>query len=645
MFDLFRRKDTNLRIVLGVLLGLVALSMVVTLIPGFGSSGINMGAGEETVAKVCGDPITAREVRLKVQQMLNKQQLPPESAAIFIPQFVDQYVAVKGVACFAGESGLTASEKEIALKIQKDVPALWQDGKFVGGQMYAQMLKQAGLTVAQFEDSIKKDIETQRLRNLVLMSAVATPKEVEDFFKESEEKIKLEYTVIDPLEVGKGVKIPEEELKAEFEKNKSSFTLPETRNVSMYKLDASKAQSNLVISEAELKQLYNENIENFRSPERVRSRHILFKTQDKNEAEEKKIRALADTVYKQLKSGAKFEELAAKYSEDPGSKANGGSIGFVTRGQATKNYDEYIFSAQPNVLSSPIKTEFGYHLIEVQEKLPAGMRSFEEVRPALEADLRQSKNTDLLGRTADQIKSELAKSNGQTSATAQKLGVEAVKFEYGAEQTSIPGLGPKPELFAEVRKLKLNEASDPITVGEGSMAVLVVNQIVASRPATFEQVKESIRGTKVVTASLKLVEDLKQKGAAIMNAPGADLSRIAKELGTSVKETQEFNRQGFADGLGPASAVTSAFGKKPGDLVGPLTVDNKWFFVRVVSKKDADLSQLPARRSEIVNLVKNRKASERADIFEETLVKRMIKDGKIAIIEDAKKRVASGYGG
>jgi parvulin-like peptidyl-prolyl isomerase len=97
--------------------------------------------------------------------------------------------------------------------------------------------------------------------------------------------------------------------------------------------------------------------------------------------------------------------------------------------------------------------------------------------------------------------------------------------------------------------------------------------------------------------------------------------------------------------LGPASAVLEAFGKKPGDLIGPLTVDNKWFFVRVVSRKDADMSQLPARRSEIVNMVKNRKASERADIFEETLVKRLIKDGKIAIIEDAKKRVATSYGG
>jgi predicted transcriptional regulator len=74
-------------------------------------------------------------------------------------------------------------------------------------------------------------------------------------------------------------------------------------------------------------------------------------------------------------------------------------------------------------------------------------------------------------------------------------------------------------------------------------------------------------------------------------------------------------------------------------------VDGKWFFVKLIDKKQADMSQLPARRSEIVNMVKNRKASERADIFEETLVKRLINDGKIKVNEDAKKRIAAGYGG
>ncbi len=643
MFDLFRRKGTNLRIFLTVLLGLVALSMVITLIPGFGSVGIGVGMGEETVATVCGEPVTAREVQLKIQQMLNRQQLPPESAAIFIPQFVDQYVAVKGVACYASEAGLRASDEEVAAKIQKDVPSLWQDGKFVGNAMYESMLKQAGLTIAQFEDSMRKDLETQRLRTLVLMSAVATPKEVEDMYRETEERVKLDYFVIDPQEIGKTVKIPEEELRADYEKNKANFMTPESRQVSLYALDGSQIAAKTQITEAELRRSYQDNIENFRSPERSRVRHILFKTQEKPEAEDAKMRELAESVYKQLKGGAKFEALAAKYSEDPGSKDNGGEIGFITRGQTVKNFDEYAFTGPMNVLSSPIKTEFGYHLIEVEERLPAGMRSFEEVRGALEADIRAQQNRDGVGRAADQIRAELQKDMSKSSTAAQ-YGIAPIQFDYSGEGTSVPGLGPKPEFYEVVSRLKKGEVSDVLTLAEGRLGMFVVNEVVAPKQMSFEQARSIIAGSKAITKATEISEQMKAKAAGLMASAGSDLSKVAKELNASVKQTQEFNRQGFADGIGPASAVLSVFGKAPGHIAGPLPVDGKFFYVKVVDRKEADMSLLPPRRAEIVNLVKNRKASERADIFEETLVKKMIQDGKIKIFEDAKKRIAQGYG-
>jgi peptidyl-prolyl cis-trans isomerase D len=644
MFDLFRRKDTNLRIVLGVLLGLVALSMVVTLIPGFGSNGFGAGPGSETVAQVCGEPVTAQEVRLKVQQMLNRQSLPPESAAIFIPQFVDQYVAVKGVACYANETGLVASDKDVATKIQKDVPALWQDGKFVGRQMYEMMLKQTGLTIAQFEDSMKKDIETQRLRTLMLMSAVATPKEVEDAFRDTEEKIKLDYVVLDPVEVGRNVQIPDAELLAEYEKNKASYRTPEARNVKLYVLDGGAIQASMQVTETELRRLYSENQDNFRSPEQSKVRHILFGTKDKPEAEDAKMRALAESVYKQLKAGAKFEDMVNKYSDDKGSKSNGGSVGFITRGQTVKNFDEYSFTGPLNTLSNPIKTEFGYHLIDVQERKPAGMRSFEEVRGALEADLRQSKKSDGLVKAADQLRAELIKAPTQVPSIAQQYGLTPVQFEYSSESTSVPGIGPKPELFALVKQLKKGEVSEVSTLGPERVAVILVDGVTPSRQSTFEEAKMAILGTKLVAARNKLVEDRKQQGINLMKN-GGNLEAIAKDLGLTIKQTQEFNRQGFADGIGPASAVIDAFTRTPGQLSGPSTVDGKWFFVKLVDKKAADMSLLPARRAEIVNIVKNRKASERADIFEETLVKHLVNDGKIKISEDVKKRIAAGYGG
>lgn len=645
MFDLFRRKDTNLRILLGVLLGLVALSMVVTLIPGFGGSGFNVGLGEETVAKVCGETVTAREVRMKLQQMLNKQSMPPESAAIFVPQFVDQYVAVKGVACYAQQMGMVASDEEVAKKIQKDVPSLWQEGKYVGTQMYEAMLKQNGLTVVQFEDGIRKDLETQRLRTLVLMSAVATPKEVEDTFREQEERVKLQYLVIDPQELTRGVRIPEEEIQAKYAKEKNSFNTTERRKVTLYTIEASAVNARVEVSDAELKKLYQDSIDNFRSPERSNVRHILFKTESGKEESEKKARQQAENVWKQLKAGAKFEDLAAKYSEDPGSKGTGGSIGFITRGQTVKNFDEYAFSAPLKSLSSPIKTEFGYHLIEVLDRQPAGLKSFEEVKPQLEAELRNQKNANGLSQAADTLRAELSKNTAAIPATASRLGLTPLKFEYSNQNFSVPGIGPKPELFGAAQRLKRGEVTEAITIGEGRMAVLSVDEILPPRQMTLDEARSNIVSTLTVSLGLKKTNELKEKAAAYMSTANGDLAKLAKDLSLTLKDTQEFNRSGFADGIGPASAVLAAFSKKAGDMIGPLTVDGKWFVAKVIGKKEADLSQLPARRAEMVNMVKNRKASERADIFEETLVRQMIKDGKITIFEEAKKRIAQGYGG
>lgn len=643
MFDLFRRKDTNLRIVLGVLLGLVALSMVVTLIPGFGSGGFGAGAGEETVGKVCGESISAKEVRQRLQQLLARQELPPGSAAIFIPQYIDQYVAVKGVACYANEAGMLTSDKEMALKIQKDVPQFWQEGKFVGRAMYEAMLKQGGMTVAQFEGNVKQEIETKRLRSLVLMSALATPKEVEEYFRESEEKIKLEYLVIDPALLTREAKISDAEIQAEYEKNKSAYTQPASRSVSLYTFESSQVASNVQITEADLKRLYSENMDNFRVPERANVRHILFSTKDKPESEDKVKRQLAETVFKQLKAGAKFEDMVTKYSDDPGSKSNGGSVGFITRGQTVKNFDEYSFGGPLKTLSSPIKTEFGYHLIEVIERQNAGLRTFEEVKPFIEAEARKAQVGEGFLRFGDQVRAQLLKNSKQVPEIAAKLGITPLKFEYPNANTNIPGLGAKPDIFGKVLTLKVGEVSEVISLSPERIALVVVDSAIPARPSTFEEARLGIQATKAIAAGNAKTVELKEKGAQLMKTYPGDLARIAKELNVPTKETQEFNRQGFADGLGPAGSIVDAFGKKVGDLVGPVTVDAKWFIVKVVSKTEADMNLLPARRAELINNLKNRKASERADIFEETLIKRMIAEGKIKVMEDAKKRIVSSF--
>jgi peptidyl-prolyl cis-trans isomerase D len=643
MFDLFRRKDTNLRILLGVLLGLVAFSMVITLIPGFGSAGFGMPGGEESVAKVCGEPVTSREVRIKLQQMLNRSQLPPDSAAIFIPQFIDQLVSVKGVACFANEMGLVASEEAIAKKIQKDVPALWQNGKFVGAQMYEAMLRQSGITVKEFEDSVRKEIETSRLRALVLVSSVATPAEIEKAYHDAEDAVKIEYTVIDPVEIGKTVIPTDAQVREHYAANAKNYMSEGYRNVNMIMFDPARFQATIQVTEDQVRRYYNENIDAFRTPERARVRHILFKTQGKAESEDPKMKALAESTFKQIKGGAKFEEMAKKYTEDPGSKDRGGDIGFITKGQTVKNFEDTSFSAPLNQLVGPIKTEFGYHLMEVLERQTAAVITFEEAKARVTEDVRRQIAADSLGRAADQLRRDIEKNPSQILALASKVGAGIVGVQYKSSNTPLPILGPKPELFNVVQKLQKGQVSEPQVIDDKTV-LIQVDSIVPRSQSTLEEARTAIMSQLQAAAANKKVEELRQKAAAALPALNGDIAKLAKDLGTTVKQTQMFSRSGFADGIGPASAVAEAYERPVGSTWGPFTVDGKWFVAKVIEKKVADMSLLPARRTEMISIVKNRKAGERSDIFEDTLMKAMTEAGDVKINEAVKKRLATNTG-
>ncbi len=644
MFDLFRRKDTNLRILLGVLLGVIALSMVITLIPGFGSSGFGLpGSGEEAVAKVCGEPVTSREVRIKLQQMLNRTQLPPDSAAIFIPQFIDQLVSVKGVACVAEEMGMTANDEAVAKKIQKDVPQFWQNGKFVGQDTYAYALRQSGISVQEFENSVRKEVATTRLRTLMVLSSVATPGEVEKAYREAEEAIKLDYAVIDLTEVSKTTIPSDAAIQAYFNENSKNFVMPAVPKVNLVAFDPASFGQRMSVTDQQIQRYYSENVESFRLPERSRVRHILFKTQGKPEAEDAKMKALAESVMKQIKGGANFAEMAKKYSEDPGSKDNGGNYDFMVRGQTVKAFDETIFNAPLNTLTGPVKTEFGYHLIEVLERTKAQQVPLEQAKEQIVQEIRRQYGADALGRAADQLRREIEKTPADAANLASKAGAAIFTFDYANPGTVLPVLGAKPELHQVVQRLKKGNVSEPQTV-DGKTIMFHIADVAAPRPMTLAEARTVVLSQLQTKAGQEKVEQLRQKAIAMLPTLNGDLAKLGKELGVPVKSTQMFSRIGYADGIGPASAVMAGFNANVGTTWGPFTVDGKWYIAKVTEKKAADMSLFPARRTEFINQVKNKKAGERNDIFDETLMRSLVDSGRIKVNEAVKKRLATNSG-
>src|ERR1035437_1611069 len=400
MFDLFRSREKSVRVLLGALLLLVALSMLTYLVPSYntGSSSSDMIVAE--IGK--DDVITLPEVQRLIQNTVRGRQLPPDVLPSYIPTMVQQLVTERALAYEAARLGFQVTDADLADTIRQAAPSLFQDGRFVGKDAYASMLAQQNITIAEFETDLRRQVLMTRLREVAIEGTIVTPLEIEQAYRKKNEKIKIEY-----------VKIPNDKYRAEaqptiqeiqnfFKANNARYQTLETKNLAILIADPAKLEQTAAPAGADLRRMYSQNQDSFRTPERVKVRHILLKTDAKPASEEPKIKAKAEDLLKQVRGGADFAALAKKNSEDPGSAAKGGEYpGFITRGQTVPKFEKAAFSLKPGQTSDLVKTQYGYHIIQVLQHEDARLRPFEEARSELAVVGNKQSVNDAAIRTPD----------------------------------------------------------------------------------------------------------------------------------------------------------------------------------------------------------------------------------------------------
>src|SRR4030088_2593731 len=176
-------------------------------------------------------------------------------------------------------------------------------------------------------------------------------------------------------------------------------------------LDTTQMRRNIQVSDDQLKVQYQKNIQQYQVPNRVHVEHILFMTVGKTDAEVDEIKKNAEDVLKQAKKGGKFEDLAKKYSEDPGTKDKGGDLGWLTQGQTVPEFEKTAFSLNPGQVSDLVKTQYGFHIIKVLEKETAHTKPFEEVKESLRAPLLLTQADKMASDTADKLSAAIRQSN------------------------------------------------------------------------------------------------------------------------------------------------------------------------------------------------------------------------------------------
>ncbi len=643
MFDLFRSRDKAVRILLGVILGVVALSMVTYLVPQ--SGGVNGAGDENVVAKVGDEKITAQTALQRVSALMQQRKIPAQMVGYFAPQVVESLINQKALAYEAKRLGIRASDDDIAAEVRQELPPSFidKDGK-VNQDLLGQALAQQNATIPQFIDEARERLLVSRMQQVAESGVVVTKADVEQEYKRRNEKIKIEYVLIKPAALEQQVQMTPADVEAYYKKNKQNYQTPEKKSLAIVVLDPAKAAGVAAPTDAQLQSAYNSSLDRFRTPERVKVRHILIAI-DAN-TKDADAQAKASDILKQLKAGGDFAELAKKYSKDPGSAAKGGDLDFVSRGQMVKPFEDSAFSLKVGETSGLVKTSYGYHILQVQAREDARVKPFAEVKDTLAAEYQKRKASEVMQQVADRATTQLKKDPKHPEKAAAESNGELVIADNVKSSDPFPQIGMVPELQNAVSSLKVGEVSSPVSIPAGNkIAIAVVTGVASAHPASLDevrpQVEAALRRDRLNEMVNKRGDDLATKA----KSNGGNLAEAAKAMGLEVKESNDFDRQGAVEGFGSASMLGDAFAAKDGSILGPVASADGRAVIKVISHTPADMAPFATQQTSLRDELKGKIAREREALFTEGVRKQLEKDGKIKVQQDVLNRILQGMRG
>jgi peptidyl-prolyl cis-trans isomerase D len=628
-----KNKKTGVRILFGVVIGMLAVSMLLYLVP----QGPNSAeTSSDVVARVGDQTVTLAEVHQKLDDIRRNNPIPKQVEALYARQILDQLVFQKEVEYEAKHMGITVSEKERADRIRMYVPTAFNGDTFVGMDAYAREVQQRfQMSVPVFEDLVRTGLVEEKFRKLITDGISVGLPEIQDEFRYENEKVKLDYVLIKPDDLLAKVNADDSEIKAYYDKNKANFQIPEKRAARYALVDLAQLRQTIPLSDDELKALYQQNIQQYEVPNRVHVEHILFLTVGgKTDAEIEEIKKKAEDVLAQArKKGANFEELAKKYSEDPGSKAKGGDLGWIMQGQTVPEFEKAAFNLNKGEMSGLIRTQYGFHIIKVLDKETAHTTPFEAVKDSIRAPLLLQKVDAEAGNIADKISAEIRQSNKTTlDGLAQKYHLSLSETRPVAANEPLLELGNSKEVKDQLFRLRQGDLSLPIRTDRGYV-VISVQQILPTHQGTLEEVREKV-----------LTELKQQKAAQLAQARAADLERrvkagekfdpAAKALGLDPKTSEAFARSGSVPGLGSGKQLSAAFSLKFGEVGSPLELGSNWAVYQIIEKTEANPADLEKQKKTIADTLVQSKRALAFEAFRTALEERMKKEGTLKLMPE-----------
>ena len=507
----------------GIIIGAIILTFAL-----FGISSYLEGANEVPVATINGEEISAYDYQNALARQ--RQLLVSQLGANFDPallesmgvrqQVVNGLIGNQVLSQYMADQNYRVTDEQLSEAIRTN-PSFQVDGKF-DPQTYRNLLASNGLSTQGYEAGERRTSINRQLRDALNDTAFVAKSEIDQLISLREQSRVADYAIIPANRFVAETVIPDNVVREDYDQNIDNYQAPARVKVDYIELSVAELAKTIEPSDLEIEDYWEQTKGKYKTAESRRASHILFSVKSSASDEDKQsIRSQAETVLAEAEAGTDFSELAETHSEDPGSKSNGGDLGVVTAGQMVKPFEEAVFDMQQDEIRGLVETRFGFHIIKLTELTLEQQQSLADVREQVVTELSRQQAENLFAELGDSFQTLVYEEENSLQASADELGLELQTSDWFTEAN---GVGIAQD--AVVRRAAFTEDvlqdglnSQTIEIGFDRMIALRKNEYETAAPRPFEDVAEDIRTRLTLEASAKKVTEL---GESILQQLGSE---------------------------------------------------------------------------------------------------------------------------
>jgi len=545
MFDSIRNHKKYL---MGFLLILIIPSFVLFGIQGF----TDFNQSGETVATVDGQDISKADwdQAHRVESQRLRESMPNIDAKLLDSDgaryaSLERLVRDRVLAVAAEKDHLFTSDQRLARALQDDpnIAALRKPDGTLDVEGYRQLVARQGLTPEGFEARVRSDLSVRQVTGGVQSTGFAPPALAQVSLNAFFERREVRVLRLAGSDYAAKVAPTEAEIEQFYKDNQTLFQAPELIDVEYLVLDAAGLAQSVTLNEDALRAYYKENTALLSGGEERRASHILLNApKSAPVAEREKVRAKAQALLEQLRKAPEtFAAVAKTESQDPGSATKGGDLEFFGRGAMVKPFEDVVFAMAKGAISDLVETDFGFHIIQLTDIKAPQQRSFEEMRPQIEADLKKQQGQKRFAESADNFGNLVYEQADSLKPAADSLKLE-LRTAKGLTRQPVQGSGvlANERLLAALfspESVQNKRNTEAIETASGQLTAARVVQHTPARTLPLAEVRDNVRARLVVQRAALLAKEEGIRKLAALRA-GTDASAMPASVVVGRDNTQ-----------------------------------------------------------------------------------------------------------